>query len=174
MNYRIKKNLGFTLIELVIYVSILSIITLVVADSFIALNKGRAGVEAKSDLNSNLRFATEKMKRDISSASNLVTPANITASTTVLELTIASNSVKYTTNNNRVTRQVDALPFEYITSDTIKINNLFFSKLLYDNTNLSKTRVSVEINIFGAYNSTSPDWQYSQNEKTTVDLNPDF
>lgn len=169
-----KLKSGFTLLELVIYISVLSIITVVVADSFLILNKGRGGVEAKSELNSNLRFAVEKIKRDIASADNVITPSLVTASSTVLDLTIASSSVKYTLNNNRVTRQVDAQAFEYITSDTIKINSLYFNRLENINTVLNKKRISVELNISGTYNSASPDWQYSQNEKTSVDLNKDF
>ena len=169
-----KYKSGFTLIELVIYLAVLSIITVVVADSFLILNKGRGGVEAKSELNSNFRFAVEKMKRDIAAADNLVSPDTTAASSTLLNLTIASSSIKYTLNNNRVTRQIDAQAFEYITSDTVKINSLYFNRLENTNSVLGKKRISVELNISGAYNSTSPDWQYSQNEKTSIDLNKDF
>ena len=174
MKYRNTKKLGFTLLELIIYVSVLSIITVVVADSFLTLNKGRSGVEAKSELNSNFRFAVEKMKRDVAMADDLVSPNTTAASTTLLNLTIASSSVKYTLNNNRVTRQVDALPFEYITSDTVKINSLYFNRLENINPVLNKKRISVELNISGIYNSTSPDWQYAHDEKTSIDLNKDF
>jgi prepilin-type N-terminal cleavage/methylation domain-containing protein len=173
MTNRFKKS-GFTLIELAIYIAILSVVTVVVADSFLILNKGRGGVEAKSDLNSNLRFATEKIKRDITSASNLITPDTTAASSTLLNLTISGASVKYTLNNNRVTRQVDAAPFEYITSDTVKINNLYFNRLENINTVFNKKRISVEINISASYNSASPDWQYNQSDRTSVDLNQDF
>jgi len=174
MKFKITKKIGFTLIELMIYVSVLSVITVVVADSFLILNKGRSGVEAKSELNSNFRFAVEKIKRDVALADNLVSPDTTAASTTVLNLTIASSSVKYTLNNNRVTRQVDSQPFEYITSDTVKVTNLYFNRIENTNSVLNKKRISVEINIFGAYNSASPDWQYTQNEKTSIDLNKDF
>jgi len=173
MKYKFTKA-GFTLIELTIYIAILSVVTVVVADSFLILNKGRGGVEAKSELNSNFRFATEKIKRDVAAATNLTTPNTTAASSTLLDLTVASSSIKYTLNNNRVTRQVDAQPFEYITSDTVKISSLYFNRLENINTVLNKKRLSVEINIAGSYNSTSPDWQYSQSDKTSVDLNQDF
>jgi type II secretory pathway pseudopilin PulG len=174
MKNKFKKAAGFTLIELAIYIAILSVVTVVVADSFLILNKGRGGVEAKSELSSNSRFATEKIKRDIASASGLVTPDTTAASTTLLNLTISGASIKYTVNNNRVTRQVDSNPFEYITTDSVRVNELSFTRLENINTVLNKKRISVEINIAGVYNSTSPDWQYSQSEKTSVDLNQDF
>jgi hypothetical protein len=87
---------------------------------------------------------------------------------------VASSTILYTLSNNRVSRQIDAQPAEYITSDTVKINSLYFNRLENTNTVLNKKRISVELNISGVYNSTSPDWQYSQNEKTSVDLNQDF
>lgn len=173
MEHKFAKA-GFTLIELAIYIAILSVVTVVVADSFLILNKGRGGVEAKSELNSNFRFATEKIKRDVAAATNLTTPDTTAASSTLLDLTVAGSSIKYTLNNNRITRQVDALPFEYLTSDTVKITSLFFSRFENINTVLNKKRISVEINMAGSYNSTSPDWQYSQSDKTSVDLNQDF
>lgn len=169
-----KKRIGFTLIELLIYIAILSIVTVVVADSFLILNKGRGGVEAKSELNSNFRFTIERMKRDISSASALNSPATTVATSTVLSLTVGTSTVQYTLTSNRVSRQVDATPIEYISADTVKINSLYFSRIENTNTVLNKKRISVEINISGAYNSTSPDYQYFQSDKTSVDLNQDF
>jgi type II secretory pathway pseudopilin PulG len=169
-----KKVIGFTLIELLIYIAILSIMTVVVADSFLILNKGRGGVEAKSELNSNFRFTVERMKRDITAASALNSPATTAATSTTLSLTIGTSTVNYALSANRVSRQVDSNPLEYITADTVKINSLFFTRLENINTVLNKKRISVEINISGAYNSASPDYQYFQSDKTSVDLNQDF
>jgi len=174
MKAMIKKVAGFTLIELLIYLAILSAVTVMVADSFIILNKGRGGVEAKSELNSNLRFAIEMMKRDIAGASGLTTPATTSATSSLLELTVNGSSVKYSIDNNKIARQVDAGTLEYISSDKIKIQNLYFGRSENINTVLNKKRVSLEINIAASYNSTSPDWQYSQSEKVSVDIQKDF
>lgn len=164
------------MVELLIYMAVLALVTVMVANSFIILNKGRGGVEAKSELNSNLRFIVEKMKRDISAASAIASPGTTTASSSLLELTIGVNSIKYTRdiNTNRVSRQINTEPIEYISSNNVKISDLYFSKLENINNVLNKKRVSVEINIFASYNSSSPDYQYQQNVKTTVDLNQDF
>lgn len=179
MIFKSKKKIGFTLIELIIYISILSGITIVVADSFLILNKGRAGVEAKSELNSSLRFLTEKIKRDITSSNNLIIPAEgIMSSTTSLKLGVASSSIEYTLDGTRIKRQVtqfdSSQSFEYITPDTVKINSLYFFRLENVNSVLSKRKISVEMNVQGSYNSTSPEWQYSQNERISADLNVDL
>lgn len=165
---------GFTLIELIIYISILSIVAVIVADSFLILNKGRGGVEAKSELNSNFRFAIEKIKRDVSMADNLSIPSDTVSSSTSATLIIASSSVKYFLDNNRLVRQVDSGLFEYLTSEKVRINNLYFYRLENSNSVLNKKRIILEFGISGVYNSNSPDWQYSHEEKTSVDFNKDF
>lgn len=174
MKATIKKIAGFTLIELLVYLAILSAVTVMVADSFIILNKGRGGVEAKSELNSNLRFVIEMMKRDIAGASGLTTPAVTSATSSFLELTVNGSAIKYSIDNNKIARQVNVETPEYISSDKINIKNLYFGRSENINTVLNKKRISVEVNISAAYNSTSPDWQYSQSEKVSVDIQKDF
>jgi type II secretory pathway component PulJ len=174
MKLPFKKIAGFTLIELTIYIAILSVITVMVADSFLILNKGKGGVAAKSELNSNLRFVLERMKRDVSSASSLITPNTTAATSSSLVLVVGANSISYIIDNNRIARQVDSQPLEYVSSDRVRITDMYFSRLENTNLVLDKKRISVEINVFASYNSNSPDWQYSQNERTSIDLNQDF
>jgi type II secretory pathway pseudopilin PulG len=172
--YIFKKMTAFTLIELLIYIAVLSIMTVMVADSFIILNKGKGGVEAKSELNSNIRFVLEKIKRDVASASSLTTPNTTAATSSSLSLVVGTSTVQYLVMSGRVTRQVDAQPTESISSDKVKITNLTFGRTENTNAVLGKKLISVEINISGAYNSTSPDWQYSQDEHTSADLKSAF
>jgi type II secretory pathway component PulJ len=172
----IKNNKlpGFTLMELTLYLSILVIMSAIIANIFILLNKGGSNVEAKSELNSNFHFTVEKMKRDIYSATAVNTPATASATSTTLDLTVDGQSVKYTVTGTQISRQIATQTPDYITTDLIKINSLIFTKLENTNTVLNKKRVSIEINISGSYNSTSPDLNYSQQQKTTVSLNKDF
>ena len=174
MLYKFKKIGGFTLIELLIYISILSVITFIVADSFIMLNKGRASVEAKSELNSNLRFAAEKMERDIASASDLVELINTSYSTSHITFLSGGDTISYLVFSNRIIRRVNGSSFEYITSDKVNITNLSFVRVENINNFFSKRIISVEINISGSYNSTSPDWQYSQSQTVSTSLNKVF
>jgi len=173
MRHIFKKS-GFTMAELLIYIAVLTLVTVMVANSFIILNKGRGGVEAKSELNSNLRFVVEKMKRDISTASAIASPATTLATSSLLELTVGTDIIKYSINASRISRQINTNPIEYISSTNVKINSLYFSKLENINSVLSKKKVSVEINLAASYNSNSPDYQYQQSLQTSVDLNQDF
>jgi type II secretory pathway pseudopilin PulG len=169
-----KKIAAFTLIELLIYIAVLSIMTVLVADSFIILNKGKGGVEAKSELNSNIRFVLEKIKRDVSAASSLTTPDTTAATSSSLSLVVNGQTIQYAVASGRVTRQIDAQPTENVSSDKVRITTLYFGRTENSNATLGKKIVSVEINIAGAYNSTSPDWQYSQSEHTSADLKTAF
>jgi prepilin-type N-terminal cleavage/methylation domain-containing protein len=176
----IKKNnifeskRGYTLLELLIYIAVLSVMTVIVADTFIMLSKGQGNIEAKSELNSNLNFALEKIKRDVSAASALNEPFTAGGSSSVLDVTVGADSVKYALDNGRLTRQVGLQAPDYITSDKVKVSSLNFSRRENINSSLAKRRISLEIDIMSVYNSASPDWQYSQELKTTVNLNQDF
>lgn len=176
MRLILKKKSGFTLVELLIYITVLSLVTVMVANSFVILNKGRGGVEAKSELNSNLRFVVEKMKRDISTASAITSPVTTAATSSLLELTVGADTIKYTVTANRISRQVNTTTLEYISSTNININpgDLYFSKLENINSILDKKRVSVGINLAASYNSNSPDYKYQQSLQTSIDLNQDF
>jgi type II secretory pathway component PulJ len=170
-----KKTLsGFTIMELSLYITILAVMTVVVANTFVILTTGGANVEAKSELNSNFRFTIEKIKRDVSAATAIASPATAGANSTLLDITVGGQSIKYAVTNNRISRQVAAQAVEYISSDAINITNLNFLRLENSNAVLNKKIVSVEISITGEFASANPVLRYSQSQKTTVDLNSDL
>jgi type II secretory pathway component PulJ len=175
LNFRKNNKLpGFTLMELILYLSVLMIMSVIIANIFILLNKGGSNVEAKSELNSNFHFTVEKIKRDVSLATTINTPATASATSTILDLTVGGQSIKYTVTGTQVSRQIATQTPEYITTDLIKISSLIFTRLENVNTILNKKRIVVEINISGSYNSTSPDLNYTQSQKTSISLNKDF
>lgn len=165
---------GFTLMELLIYIAILSIMTVIVADTFIMLTKGQGNIQAKSELNSNLSFSLEKIKRDVASADDLTVPFTAGSSAAELNLVIDGNTVNYSVIGGRLVRRVGVAASEYITSDRVNISQISFSRRENSNSSLTKKTVVVEISISAAYNSTSPDWQYSQSVETSVNINQDF
>lgn len=173
-NFKKKSLAAFTLMELILYLAVLLVMSVVLSNTFLLLNKGGSNVQAKSELNSNFNFVNAKIKRDIYMASLLNTPASVGASSTILDLTVNGQSIKYTLNSNRVTRQINSQAAEYLSSDLVKINSLTFTRSENSNSILGKKIVGVEINISGAYNSSSPDLNYTQSQKTSFNLNQDF
>ena len=165
---------GFTLLELLIYISILAIITMVIANAFIILNRSRGQVEAKNEVSSNLRFALEKIKREIVIASDLVTPPVRNTGSSTLELVSANQTVRYFASSSLLFRQVNAEAPEQITTAKVKIDTIYFRRLENSNAVLKNKQVSVEIDLTVSYNSSSPDRLYSLSAKTAVGLLTDI
>lgn len=173
-NFKKKSLAAFTLMELILYLAVLLVMSVVLSNTFLLLNKGGSNVQAKSELNSNFNFINLKIKRDILMASNLNTPLVASTSSTTLDITVGGQSIKYTLNANRVTRQINSQAVEYISSDSINISNLQFTRLENSNSILGTKKIGVEVNISGAYNSSSTDLNYTQSQKTSFNLNNDF
>lgn len=165
-----KFSKGFTLLELLIYVVILAIVTTVIASLFISLNRGRGQVESRSEVNSNLQFAIEKIARDLKYASSVTVPGAPNSSSAALIMTVNGSTVTYDVLGGELRRQLNSETPQIITSDKVTVATPAFTRLENTNQVLGKTIVSIEIDINMTYNSQSPDYQYSERKKTTVAL----
>lgn len=161
---------GFTLLELLIYVAVLSIITLAIADIFIVFNRGRGQTEARTEVNSDLRFVFNKIKADLSAASDLITPSLGGTSSTTLEMTVGSSTVKYYISGESLVRRVNNDPAVSVISDNISAGS--FEVLRIENTNpvFDKKRITAHMILTLDYDSDSPDWQFSQTQQTAASL----
>lgn len=164
---------GFSLLELLIYIAILSLITLVIGNAFVSFNRSRGQVEARSEVNTALRFAIEKMAQDIHAASSATTPATAGATSSTLVLSVSGTTVSYCVVNSQLLRDTSggcSGSGEAMTSTTVTVATPTFTRIENTNTVLSKTFVSIEINLTASYNTSNPDWQYTESKKTTVAL----
>lgn len=166
-----KKN-GFSLLELTIYIGLISAISLALVGMFFSVNRGRGNISAKTAVDSNLRHAIEKMEQDLRSASDVSIPEEAGATSTMLVMTIGGDSITYEVSGGKLQRKVNAGEPETITDDTVEVTSsttpLVFSRLENNNPNYSDPAVSIQIQMNMAYKSTSPDWQYNQTKKTSV------
>src|SRR3989339_2061277 len=85
---------GFSLLELLLYVAILSGLMVVVSDSFISLSRAREQAEARNEVNAAIRFAAERIRQDLKGASVVTTPILGTPATT-LEATVSGATILY-------------------------------------------------------------------------------
>lgn len=168
-----SQTSGLSLLELLIYIAILAVLTLFIAGIFISISRGRGASEARSEVNSNIRFAIEKISQDLRAATSsaaINTPNSTTTPTSVLNITLGANTIEYaTTTAGQLRRSLDGSP-ENITSDLVEVNSLSFKRLQNRNQILGKDFISIEINIGARYKSESPDWQYKENKKTTIGI----
>jgi prepilin-type N-terminal cleavage/methylation domain-containing protein len=168
-----SSQAGFSLLELLIYIAILSVLSLALINVFISVNRGRGQIQARSSVNSVIRFATDKMSQDIRSATSVSVPSTTASASSSLEMTISGVSVQYCVTSGVLRRQSGAVctgASEAMTPATVVVSTPLFTR--YENANiaLSKTITSIEIDLSAAYNSTSPDFQYSENKKTSITL----
>lgn len=124
-SYKLQANQGSTLIELIIYLAIVSVL----ATSLIlwSLTVGNLGARAESgaELNASGRFALEIITRDIEQATTVITPASSVPSP-VLTLTDAlSETVTISVTSDELIRTVaggSALPLTTFPATVVDFN----------------------------------------------------
>lgn len=175
MDYLAKynRNSGFSLLELLLYVAVLAIITTFITGAFFSINQGRARVESATEVNSNLRFAIEKITQDIKHASSVAVPSIAGETTNSIELSISGTTITYCMVNGHVRRQSGGTctgASDSITSDTVIANTLAFTRVENANAALGKTFVTISVSLGLRYNSDTPEWQYAATKQTNVSI----
>lgn len=175
MNRKQQKNTnqtvsrGFSLLELLLYVAILSGLMIVVSDSFISLSKARGQAEARNEVNASIRFATERIRQDLKGASAVTTPILGTPSTT-LTATVAGVTILYDTLAGQLRRKEGAAAYVPVTGTNVFVNVPTFTRLENYNAPLNATTTAIQVAMTFRYNASSTDWSYADTLRTTVTL----
>lgn len=121
-----KTQRGFTLLELLIYIAILSGFLIVVVNLFLAVSTSSSREEARAEVQQNLRFAVQQITDDMRSASAIILPAGGGSGNT-LELTVDAASTVYSIDNGVLQKTRNSVT-ENITSGnvTVSITNPIF------------------------------------------------
>jgi type II secretory pathway pseudopilin PulG len=178
-----NSSLGFTLLELIIYITILALLSLAIAGVFTSVIRGQSLAEVQIDVNSNLRFAIERMSQDIRAASAVATPATPggTAANTLV-MTVSGTTITYCVAGNQLRRLSGAgtcdTNTDAITTDTVSVStptcptSCIFTRL--ENLtgaplNVTVISIKIDLTISNTIGSSS-EKQFSSNKKTTVSL----
>ncbi|GMQ95001.1 MAG: hypothetical protein BMS9Abin13_111 [Patescibacteria group bacterium] len=163
---RYKRGVG--LLELLLYIAILAIIMVAIANVFILLSRGQGQVESRTEMHSQLRFSLAKMTHDLKAASAVTSPASTSTATSTLTMTIGADTVTYDLSAGILQRTLNTGTPAQVTTDTITVATSTFTRIENTNSTLGKTLVGIQIEISADYNSMSPGSQYSASKKTTV------
>ena len=163
-----KNRKGFTLLELLIYVTIFSIISVVLVNVFISLSRADGQSSAKSEVDSAIRFSNELLRQDIKNASIISVPASGSSST--LTLTRNAVTIVYDISNGILRRKEGNNNPVNLTDASIIVSTPTFARIENTNTVFNTTNVSIKINMTFSYNSTSADWVYTTSLQNTVNL----
>jgi len=164
---------GFSLLELIIYIAILSVVMLVIVGIFLSISTGRGKSESQSEVDSNLRFAVDKITGDLMTATSITTPASAGSASTTLTMATASGTVSYCVVSGTLYRQLAgtcSATSSAITAGTVSVATSTFTRIENTNSVLSKTIVSIQIDMTMSFNATSPEDQFSEEKITTIAL----
>lgn len=115
------KQHGFTLIELIVYLAIASIILVSISYLIIDIISGQSKSVADREVNYNARVIGQMLSRDVRSASAIGSFAS-----DAVTLTMPGDDITYTfTGSNTFTRQVGAAAAETIHSDRVEVTGSF-------------------------------------------------
>lgn len=160
--------------ELLIYVAILMIVMVMLVASLTSINRGIGQITSSSEVDSNIRFVLDKVGQDVGYASTVTVPSAAGTSSSTLTIVSGSGaSVSYCLINGVVYRQAGGSctsSSEPMTSTSVVVTSLNFTNIQNTNSTLGETVVSVQMAMNVQYNSSSPDWSYSQTNQTTFQL----
>lgn len=171
-NYKKNKYLkkrGVTLLEILIYIALLSGLMIIVSDSFTSLAKGRGQSVARAEVNASIRFAEERIAQDVKSATSIDTPI-LGALSPVLIMTINGTPVTYDTSGGVLRRTEGVNPPVFVTGTNVYVNPSTFTKLENFNPSFNATTTSLSIGLSVSYNASSSDWSYTSAYQTAVNL----
>ena len=126
-----KTCIGYTLIELVVYIGILTLLLSVLSSIFSSIVNVQLESTSTSSVNQDGRYLLSKLLYDVKSATTIVTPAAPGDVTSSMQLTI--NSINYTysldaNNNLQVVDGSTGLPYVLNSYDT-SVSGLTFTRV---------------------------------------------
>lgn len=161
---------GFSLLELLVYLAILSGLMVIISDTYIELSKGRGRAEARNEVNAAIRFAAERIRQDVKAASAVVSPAlGIPGST--LQMTVGGTPVTYDVLLGQLRRN-DNGAMATTTGANVFVDPPTFTRFEnYSGTTLNNaTTTAIQVMMTFHYNASSTDWTYSDSLRTTISL----
>ena len=166
---KILEN-GFSMLELLIYMAIFSLISLGLINLISTLNKGWVRSQVESEVQQNLRYATNLISQDVKKARSVTLPTAGSSGET-LDLDISGQSYQYFLTGTTLQKKVGAGAAEDITSNKVKVTDLdfyTFETSAPSNQQIQATTTQFYLKV--EYNSISPDFSYSQSATSTAIL----
>lgn len=140
MSTNIRKN-GYTLLETVVYVSILAVIAVLALESIVTMYRAYGKTKVERKIATNGEVAIERMVREIRSATSTKTNSVFKTHPGTLAL---STDETFTFNNGILQVQEGAGSADNLTSDDVSISNLIFYASTSPNSTLIKIEMTVE------------------------------
>ena len=159
MKLRINKEKGFTLIEIMVSVSIFAVIMLIASGSIYSVFDANKKSQSLRGVMDNLNFSLESMTRSIRfgsayhcdiSQGTVSQPRDCSTAANSISVTDSNGAqVAYRLSNGRIARTINSGTDTYITSSDVVIDNLRFfvygSAPYSSRANINQPRVIVQV-----------------------------
>lgn len=165
-----QGNRGFSLLELLIYMAIFSLISLGLINLISTLSKGWVRSQVESEVQQNFRYVTNLILQDIKKASSVTLPV-AGGSGGTLDLNVSGQSYQYFLTGTTLQKKVGAGAAEDITSSKVKVTDLdFYTFEASSPSNQQIQATTTQFFIKVEYNSTASEFSYSQAATSTAIL----
>lgn len=166
------RNKGFTLIEILIYISVLAIIVLAVSSFFLWTSRSGAKITAMREVIDNSRRAMEIMTYEIKESKSIYSPTSILTQLSLetthhLPLGETSSYIDFYLCGTQICLKKESESPIALTSNRVRVINLVFSQIA-----TTSTVPSIQINFKIDYKTLAerPEYQASFNTTSTVSL----
>lgn len=156
---------GFTIIELIIYVTILAVILLISSNLLSLMLQSQSNAKARFEVNQNLRFALKKITEEVKKGSSISL-----ASICNLNSLIIDGTKTFSISLNGILQFTENASIFDVTSNKVSIIDPGYC-LFTTISNPGNTKTSLQIKMKMRYNNSgNANFNYSAEEQTTVSL----
>ncbi|XOB41273.1 MAG: type II secretion system protein J [Candidatus Nealsonbacteria bacterium] len=172
-----KKTIrGFTLTEILIYISVSSIIVLAISSFFLWANRSNVKIKASKEVLNNSERVIETIVYEIKHAQSIYSPTSVFSSSTG-QLSLETENYAQTGEEtsyidfficgNQVCLKKENQNPTGLTSEKVKVDSLKFFQV---NTSTSTDSIQINLEISYIAPSDKPEYQASVNTTSTVSL----
>lgn len=170
------RKKGFTLVEILVYIAVLSIVVLAVSGFFLWIVRSDGKARAVWEVSDNARRVTEILALEIKEAKNIYTPTSV-FSTSSGQLSLETEKylpqgetetyIDFFLCEKRLCLKKEGQGPVALTSEQVEVNNLEFNLIA-----ATSTAPSVRINLKIDYKNPAenPEYQASFNTTTTISV----
>lgn len=174
MNKSAVHEKGFSMIELLIYVSILSVLSLIFVGVLTNLSFSWTRSKVESEVQQNIRIAIETISQTVRNASRITAPSAGSSGSSLTAI-VNGQTVVYSLSGTTLQRQIDSIPPEAITTDKVRVTYLNFLTTVNNATTtgsvVTATATTTQFALTVDYNATGAQFSYTQSATSTQAIN---
>ncbi|MEK7194326.1 MAG: hypothetical protein AAB660_01380 [Patescibacteria group bacterium] len=154
-----KKQGGYSLIELIIYMGVLVAITIIIVGMLVRISHTKGRLAAAQGLTTSASIAMDRMTREIRSASNINTSSSILGTSpgklvlTGVDVLGVARTVEFSIVTNILRIKENGVDTGPLTESNVRVTNLVFDRSASSTDQAVRTRMTIESGAGDSYKS---------------------